>query len=307
VPKTTLIRTRKAHADKIDQAFASKLISDFDIDLSSKSVTKADAARKDILRIISMYRDYIQDVYHEDPYRYNTIEFCGLPLHTGFNLLYGPPDIGKTIIGVSVANYAHEAGYRVCFVDSENKLMPGLLKDGILYIRGTANSYMVAKKLCRNNQIDMLIVDTVVCLSNHSQLIRSLCKFASEYGIYVLFLDQTRHWRFGQYNASGDMVMDICKEKHRLVSRRKYGSRSYISTDTGIRFVFDIDGNNITYNQKESALAVCLANGVITKIRRKFFHNGKEYDREGIYKVIGAGAGKDIPAVDKKEIQTKKD
>ena len=242
----------------------------------------------EIRGLIEEYKTFILEKYETTPLDPISINIMGLELHSGFNLLYGPPDYYKTSIGIHIANMAIAMGLSVVYVDAENKIIEGLLDDKVYYIPGSDKTHDILKTVLISDTIDLYIVDTIFTLSKAQLLLRSAVKHIQPYGNFMLMLNQTRNFRYGDYSPGPDIIEELTVNKYRLISRRSIGNKVYLRTDTGVHFVFNKDTNKLLYdyNIEESVLGTALTSGIVRKLLREYTYQNKTYSKTEIVELL---------------------
>lgn len=305
MPPDSPLKKIKVSHDKLERDFSKHLVDNYELELScnpSSSANRKEEVRKDLQRFIQIYRQYVLNTFSEEPADAEVINLMGLDFDTGFNLLYGPPDTAKTIIAANIANEANKKGFTVCFVDAQNHLYPGILDDGVIYLKGKADVHQIIRRMVSNHTVDFIIIDTIVAMSRYDDTMRSLVKYLTPFGIYCLLINQTRNWRYGQYSAGTDTIEEMSRSSYRIVSKRTMGSTTYVRTDNKVTLVFREEDDHPVYDEDESKLATLLNLGEINKIRRKYIYQGEEYDKDGIKQVISSRDWGDISTLLQEEV-----
>jgi hypothetical protein len=265
----------KLKATDIDKEFAKNF---FDtIDTTETRIEDSG----DILDIIVEYRNFVLNkALRKDENRnwrsYEPIK--GLNMMPGITLVYGPPDTLKTYIGINVANwFADNTDLDVCYIDAENKLWNAdtkAFRDKIYMVPGRSDTHNLVRKLVSENSFQVLIIDTIVALSRYEDFLRNVIKYIDVHGVYILLLNQTVNYKYGEESAGKDVIQELAYQKHRLLEVEHTDKNYYVSTDTGLYFGFS--GTNRSYSLPHSIYYKCLKNGEIQ-------------EREGIlyYKDIG--------------------
>ena len=265
---------------QIDNLFAKFLLDKY----KTINATKA----SDVRGIIEEYKTFLLNYYETSIRVTEPLNILGLELVSGFNLLYGPPDYYKTTIGIHIANLATQMGLKVAYVDAENKLLDTSLDESVYYISGSNKTHDVLKYLIISDTIDLYIIDTIFTLSSSQLLLKSAVKHIAPYGNYMLLINQTRNFRYGDYSPGPDIIEELATTKYRLIRRRHLNNKIYLRTDTGIHIVFNQDEHKLVYdyNIGESVLGTALSTGVVRKLLREYSYNGNTYSKTEVIKEL---------------------
>lgn len=238
----------------------------------------------DIRQLLRLYKDFLRKTMSDMPIDERNIDVCGLQLKPGFNHLYGPPDSYRTTIGCLVANTMAERGYSVAYIDAENKIEKDMLHENVLFVRGSAKTPEILKKLVRENLIDFAVIDTICTMSRYEDALQSLVKYLAPTGRAILLLNQTRISRYNTSTAAGtDMIVSLSQTNNLIVSRRRAGKKLYIVTNNKNWFVFDTSEERPVYDLGESLIARAQSAGEIKRLGQNFLiesEGNKHYTRE---------------------------
>lgn len=223
----------------IDKEFANSFIET--IDLQETRIENSG----DILDIIVAYRNFVlSKAERKDENRHwKTYEpMAGLTMRPGLSLIYGPPDTLKTYIGINIANwFSDNTDLEVCYIDSENKLWNAdtkAFRNKIYMVPGRSDTHNLVRKLVSENSFQVLIIDTIIALSRYEDFLRNIVKYVDVHGLYVLMLNQTASYKYGEESAGKDIIQDLAYQKHKLLEVETYDKNYYVSTDTGIYIGF---------------------------------------------------------------------
>lgn len=207
----------------------------------------------------------------------------GMKLEPGINIIYGKPDSLKTTIGIALTEWFIGHDLRAVYLDGENKVEQGELPQhkNVFYLKGINKSKDIVRKLVSMQAIDVLIVDTIVSVSNYSQMLTHLNKHLRRLGIYCVLLNQTRQYKYGDEMAGADIIQAFSRNTYRIVSCRKNEVQAQVKLENGHYIIFNIADDGFShYHHGNTMLMNKRVSGEITKVKEAYNYEGDSFTRK---------------------------
>lgn len=261
-----------------EKSFIHHMMSKYDLDSVNLSIYK------DFEDILMMYKRYmVSKITERNMNEPDIYPIHGLKISQGFNLIYGQPDSLKTTTLVNIANYfSNTLGMQTLYVDAENKLPKELLSPDIYLVPGKTNTHNILRSATIMNTYKVMIIDTIVAMSRYNEFLKTMYKHIEQQGLYIIYANQTRAFRFGAYSAGTDIINSSAKNSYRIVSTKHVADTYYVRFDNKSEAVF----SNYIYNPVYSAVRIGMNTGYITKIGNNYKIGNETIDKKTTYEII---------------------